>query len=135
MPRAIAEDILDGGSKFHELFSGEVSKEKLSREAKPYYKAMATDIMNQKKRLGGSFAVAHAIATRTSREDLRGWMGPDLVFVVLNMTKECQIERIEERHGGAVGDVLEKLHALYEPAEEDEPNPLISPCKCTGTQG
>ena len=49
-------------------------------------------------------------------------MGPDLVFVVINMTQECQKERLKERHGESVGDLMEKMFNLYEPTGEDEEN-------------
>ena len=66
--------------------------------------------------------MAHAVATRGSRDYLRKLMGPDLVFVVINMTRECQKERLKERHGESVGDLMEKMFNLYEPAGEDEEN-------------
>ena len=54
----------------------------------------------QKNRLGGDFAVAFAVMSRKSRDLLRTLLGPDLVFIVLNLTKECQTKRIEARHPG-----------------------------------
>jgi len=122
VPRDLAVNLLKAAEEFSRLFTGKVSKEDMSKTAKPYYKAMADDIARQKKRLGGTFAVAHAVATRSSRDDLRKWMGPELIFVVLNMTKDCQLERLQGRHGDSAGDVLTTMHALYEPAGEDEEN-------------
>ena len=33
-------------------------------------------------------------------------MGPELIFVVLNMTKDCQLERLQGRHGDSAGTLL-----------------------------
>ena len=83
---------------------------------------MGEDIVRQKKRLGGTFAVAHAVPTRASRDFLRGLVGSDLFFIVLNITKECQSERLKGRHGeGQGGDELEKIFANFQPAGEEEP--------------
>ena len=80
----------------------------------------------QKNRLGGDFAVAFAVISRKSRDLLRTLLGPDLVFLVLNLTKECQTKRIEDRHPGegqkGVRDSLMMIYDKYEPAGKDEPN-------------
>ena len=103
------EKVLDDKSIFEEKF-------------KPVYKLMADDIQRQRKRLGGTFAVAHAVATRGNRDFIKSLMGPDLVFIVLNLTQECTTERIMARHGesaeGAEG--LERAHSAFQPADEDE---------------
>ena len=41
--------------------------------------------------------------SRAQRDLIRNILGPDLVFVVLNMTKECQEKRLHERHGDGIG--------------------------------
>ena len=90
-------------------------------KAKPIYKVMAEDIVRQKRRLGGTFAVAQAVVNRNIRDHLRTVIGQDLIFIVMNMTKECQSERLGERHGeGEVGEGLEEIHSNYEPAGKDE---------------
>ena len=92
---------------------------------KPLYQAMTDDIKKQKKRLGGDFAIAHAVATRVSRDFIRGELGDEVVFVVLNLTSECQVNRIKGRHGeemeGGV-EMMGEMFKLYEEAEGDEPN-------------
>ena len=77
--------------------------------------------------MAGDFAVAFAVADRKSREFLRAEVGPNLVFLVLNLTKKCQAQRIEARHPGednqGIRDMLIKMHQHFAPAdEEDEPN-------------
>ena len=103
------EKVLDDKSIFEERF-------------KPVYKLMADDIHRQRKRLGGTFAVAHGVTSRGNRDFIKTLMGPDLVFIVLNLTQECITERIMARHGecaeGAEG--LERAYSAFQPADEDE---------------
>ena len=93
---------------------------------RPVLKIMAKDILRQKERLGGDFAVAQAVVSRESRDLLRSRMGPELVFIVLNLTKECQNKRISARHPGeeqkVFADILHKVFEAYQPAGEDEEN-------------
>ena len=79
--------------------------------------------------MGGDWAIVHAVPTRALRDHLRKELGPDLVFVVLNMSKEDQDKRVRGRHGdnedaSGVNDYLTELHKVYEPATEDESNAL-----------
>ena len=102
----------DGFSRFSEI-------------AEPLYKAMTDDIARQQKRLGGDFAVAHAIASRVSRDYVRKQLGDQVVFIVLNLTQECQNKRLKGRHGDSVDGLEENMGAMfkmYEPAAKDEPN-------------
>ena len=104
---------------------GKASRETFDKLTEPLFEMVAKEILRQKKRLGGTFAVAHAVATKNSRDLLRSRMGPDLVFIVLNLTKECQRKRLEQRHGSGGGHMvkgLEKVYGLYEPAREGEVN-------------
>ena len=42
-------------------------------------------------------------------------------FIVLNLTKSCQEQRLEKRQGGGgKTEALKKMFGLYEPAGEDE---------------
>ena len=81
----------------------------------PMYKHMASHVVMQRKRFGGSMAIAQAVFSRTQRDKLRKIIGPDLVFIVLNMTKECQRKRIKGRHGDTMPDSF--LEILYKYAE------------------
>ena len=65
--------------------------------------------MDQKRRLGGNMAIANTINKCASRTQLRKLIGPDLVFIVLNLTEECLRKRILQRHG----EVSEKLYNIY----------------------
>ena len=42
-----------------------------TEELKKYYKAMATDILNEKKRIGGHWAVSHVVLQRKFRDCIR----------------------------------------------------------------
>jgi len=91
------------------------------------YTIMANDIAKERKRMGGDWAVAQAVPTRVLRDHIRTKLGPDLLFVVLHMTKEDQEKWIRARHGEAsegMNDYLSKAYDIYEPAAEDEPNTL-----------
>ena len=122
VPRKTATALLSGFPIVEELLSGNMTMEDFEEAMQPYYKAMAEDIIRQKKRLGGNFAVAHAVPTVKSRAYIRSLMGPELVFIVLNITTECQKERIKQRQGDTMADGLVSLYKYYQSAKEGEKN-------------
>ena len=88
---------------------------------------MAIDIFKQRKRIGGDWSIAFAVFSRKQRDIIRKILGPDVIFIVLNLTKDCTKKRLASRHGD--GDVADKItntllefHKLYEKAGEDEEN-------------
>lgn len=93
-----------------------------------FYTALCKDIVTERKRMGGDWVVAQAVPTKALRDHIKKQLGPNLIFVVLNMTKEDQMKRIMARHGdgeaGGITDWLIKLYDLYEPATEDEENAI-----------
>ena len=72
-----------------------------------------TNISKQRKRLGGNWAIAQAVFSRSQRDFLRKAIGPDLVFIVLNMSTECQFNRVKKRHGDSLGDGMIDILANY----------------------
>jgi gluconate kinase len=76
--------------------------------------------------LGGKMAVAQAIYSRKQREAMSKILGPECVFIVLNMSRDCQKKRIIARHGEDMNEnalaFLFKMAEMYEPAGEDEEN-------------
>ena len=54
----------------------------------PMYKEMGKDLVKQKNRLGGDWAIAQAVFSRSQRDLLRKIIGPDLIFIVLNLTTQ-----------------------------------------------
>ena len=102
------------------------SFEGLEENLQPFLELLVKHITQERERLGGDFAVATAVFSRTQRDKLRDLLGPNLAFMVLNMSKECQIERVQKRHGDGIPDsfteILFKYAELCEPAGEDEKN-------------
>ena len=75
-----------------------------------YYEHLALDIKREKKRIGGSFAIATVVFNRMSRDRLRKILGSDLIFVNLTMSMEERRARVLQRHSGDeasanIGDV------------------------------
>ena len=92
----------------------------------PMYDFMSKDIVRQRKRLGGNMAIAQAVFSRSQRDFLRKAVGADLVFIVLNLTKDCQIKRVKNRHVDSLGEefinILVKYAEQCQPAAIDEEN-------------
>ena len=92
----------------------------------PMYDNMAEDISKQSKRLGGKMAVAQALYSRKQRDSMRKILGPECIFIVLNMSHDCQKKRVLGRHGDGMNkeflDMMIKMAAMYEPAGADEEN-------------
>lgn len=82
--------------------------------------------LEHQKKIGGDWAVAQAVPTRVFRDHIRGELGPNLIFVVLHMSKEDQMDRVTARHGDDMHaiNMLKKMYDLYEPATENEPNAI-----------
>ena len=113
------------------------------------FSIIAEDVDVQKKRIGGNFAVAHAVNNQEMRECIRQIV-PDVIFITLTLTKETQRKRIkvnlmwghfflltvlkiadfctfqiQDRHGEQAEEVIKMLTSLfdiYEPPGENERN-------------
>ena len=114
-------------SELHQMIQKGLFDSGIEDKFEPMMRIIAEDIFKQRKRIGGDWSVDFAVFSRKQRDMLRKILGPDLVFIVLNMTVECQKERLIGRHGKgeeskAAIDFMTKMHALYEPAGEDEEN-------------
>ena len=88
---------------------------------------MANDILKQRQRIGGDWSIAFAVFSRKQRDIIRKILGPDVIFMVLNLTKDCTKKRLASRHGDS--DVADKFTTrlleftkFYEKAGEDEEN-------------
>jgi len=106
-------------------FSNFICQKDYNKEAiKAFYEAMATDVRNEKERIGGTFAIAHLVLTRENRDFVRNILGSDVVFVLLNMSKENMRKRLHVRHHGEETAIrlMETMASLFEPAQEDEVN-------------
>ena len=92
----------------------------------PSVKAMANDISKQRNRLGGDWSIAYAIPfSREQRDVIREILGPDLIFVIMNLSRDCRNQRLRKRHNSEefIKEV-EKFVSLYEPAGENEENAI-----------
>ena len=111
--------VKDGMSNAIKMFRGEeYDKSKI----KAYYTELCKDINAEKKRLGGDWVVAHAVPKRFYRDYIKKQLGPKAVFILLSMSKEDQIDRLNKRHGNekSATDWLGKMYDIFEPATEDE---------------
>ena len=73
---------------------GNSLSEEINEKILPMLHEMALDIGKQHKRLGGKWAIAQAVFNRAQRDQIKKDLGPDLNFVVLNLTRECQLKRV-----------------------------------------
>ena len=90
----------------------------------PIAEVICKNILRQKQRLGGNFAVAQATPTKFQRDIIRKYLGPSVIFVVLSLSGECQEKRLKARHTleedqDAV-KFLSKIFGFYEQPSEDE---------------
>jgi len=120
-------DAVAGGMKdFLSLIEGE------DYDLKPienFYSAMCKDIVKERKRMGGDWVVAQAVPFRSLRDMMKQQLGPDLVFIVLNMSKEDQEMRVKMRHGEdenaeELTKKMTKMFSVYEPVADDEKNAI-----------
>ena len=79
------------------------------------------NILQERKRIGGDWLVAQAFPTMKLRDLIKSKLGPNLQFVVLNLDKDHQEERLMQRtetFGETFGKSLMTLK--YEAAEDDK---------------
>ena len=126
--KGLTKDTIKALENGNELFEA-ISQGKfdgIEEKFRPTLEVVSKTILKQRKRLGGDWSIALACFSRSQREMLRKILGPDLVFIVLNMTNECQMKRLAGRHGDGQGEeftgYLTKMFEIYEPAENDEEN-------------
>jgi len=87
---------------------------------------MCDDIMRERRRIGGDWVIAgaHAMFSKELRDFIRYKLGPDFVFVVLDMEMESVKQRIKNRHNDDE-EIVNKLMALNKMVEaptDDEEN-------------
>ena len=106
-------------------------KEANHQDVELFYKELCKGIAAERIRLGGDWAVAMAVPTRQHRDMIKDILGPDLVFVILGMTRDTTLKRLQARHGGGLEeggfgfvDALIKFYDIYEPAGHNEINAI-----------
>ena len=106
-----------------DLMAGKDYDKELFRK---YYQVLSGDIKKEKKRIGGDWAIAHVLLTRELRDNMREWLGQDLIIVILTMSSEDRRERVLLRHEGSTeaADMMDAFEKLMEPLGEEEPNTI-----------
>ena len=81
------------------------------------------DINKERKMVGGDRVVAQAVPTRKMRDLIKSKLGPDLLFVVLDLDKDHHKERLSPRTE-SFGEEITKswMKIKFELAEDDEEN-------------
>ena len=79
---------------YQAIQKGNGLSEEIKEKILPMLHEMALDIGKQHKRLGGKWAIAQAVFNRSQRDQIKKDLGPDLNFIVLNLTRECQLKRV-----------------------------------------
>jgi len=113
--------------KATEMFTQVMKGEDYDKESsEDFYGLMCEDIENERKRIGGDWAIAAVTLKRATRDFIRSRLGPDLVFVVLNMDDEEIKKRVLARHKGdeTALKMMMAVNKLCDPAGEDEENAL-----------
>ena len=109
--------------EFKKIMAGQVDD--LDWEnCKPFNGYLAKNVGTQKKRIGGNFAVAHAIPNQDLRDHIRKII-PEVIFITMSLTKENQKKRIRERHGDqgeATERILTLAFDLYDKPGDNEEN-------------
>jgi len=93
---------------------------------KQVFTLMCEDIDVQKRRIGGDWAVCHAVASKSHRDLIRSKLGPDLVFVLLEMDEELCLERLKDRKNfeGFV-ERWENIGNAFQSAAENEEKIIV----------
>lgn len=97
-----------------------------SGDLEAFYGAMCDDIKAERARIGGDWVVACVVDKRSIRDFIRSRLGPDLVFVLLDMPCEQQMERIRGRHDNdeMAVEMMKEAYKLAERKSEDEENAI-----------
>ena len=97
----------------------------------PFYHEMCKDILAEKKRIGGRWAVAQAVPTRQLRDQIRKDLGSQCIFITLSLSAETNRKRVEARHSEGdetfkkmIIEMLNNMFKMYEPAQEGEENAI-----------
>ena len=110
-------------SEFQKMQQGKFDEVDFN-ELKSFFGTIAKQVDIQRKRIGGDFAVAHAVPSEELREHIRNLI-PDVIFITLSLTKESQMKRIQARHGEESEGIIKMLTGIYDMYEfpgENEKN-------------
>ena len=123
----VSKGRIEAAIKMEQYFSA-LTKGKLKIElGKEVYRSMAENIKSEKARIGGDWVVAQAVASKVLRDEIKKVLGPDLIFVFLDVSKDALGKRLRQRYGenSSLFDTIIKLANMYEVASFNEPNTII----------
>ena len=127
--KGMSKDLMKACNARAELadFGDEINEESTKKLDKAFEEigvVTGEEIKKQKDRIGGDWAIAFALFNRKQREAVRKVFGPNLIFVVLSVSKECNFQRLVKRHGEEHAQDMNKVYdsfiKLYHKAEDDE---------------
>lgn len=84
-----------------------------------YFQFLAEEILQQRLRIGGNFAVAHQIMRRKHRDLIRKII-PDCIFINLNLTEKAEKQRLLATFSP---DQVEGLSALFVQVRKESEGP------------
>ena len=105
-------------------------KEYDKENIKQFYMKMADHVKQEKQRIGGlNWVVAQAVPHRWLRQYIKDIIGPDCIFVVLSMSEETQVKRVQKRYANFdedmkkfISDLVIGMAKQYDTAGDDEEN-------------
>ena len=118
------ETIMKGGPScdLFKNWDGKKITECVERKAKRY-QVLAKHILQERQRLGGNFVVAMGLETRYFRDVIRQIVGPEMVYVILNISKDLQYKRVIKREKNPKSPrfkALVRVYSFFEGVQEGE---------------
>ena len=126
IPQDVEDAITKGNVAFTAMRRGQsFNMEDLERR----YDAQCENIINERNRIGGDWVIASGIYTKALRDRIVTKLGPDAVIVSLEMDREEQRRRLENRYGDNGGyhwwrNFDHWVYNLFEPLQESEKNAI-----------
>jgi len=111
--------------KYNEFFTQLIEGKGTNKEhLEAFFNAQCDDILRERKRIGGDWAIAAVTLTREVRDLVRARLGPKLVFVILSMDMDDVRKRVKERHHGeeAAAEMMAPINKICDPIGADEEN-------------
>ena len=112
----ISLDRIKAALKMEEYFTALTNGTLKNELGLPIYKLMAENIKVEKARIGGHWIISHAVASKTLRNEIRKILGPDLVFVILDLDEETMKKRLKSRYGAnsSLYNTILNVSKMYE---------------------
>jgi len=118
VPKERKDGVKNAGKEWAKIMKGDEDY-----DLEEFYSLMCEDIIKERMRVGGDWVVAQAVPTRKLRDLIKSKLGPDLLFVVLDLDKDHHKERLSPRTE-SFGEEITNLWMMikFEVAEDDEEN-------------